>query len=73
MSNLQSSMRPSQSRFNSFMKLATNYRKKGASLALCKNTLQHDYRMLGKGSFHVRPNEEHQDPSSKKKTINMSG
>ena len=28
--------RPSQSIFNSFMKLATNYRKKGASLALCK-------------------------------------
>ena len=31
-----SSTRPSQSRFNSFMKLATNYRKKGSSLALCK-------------------------------------
>ena len=49
------------------MKLATNYRKKRCKSGTMQNTLQPDYRMLGKGSFHDRPNEEHQDPSSKNK------
>ena len=54
-SHLLSSMRPFQSRFNSFMKLATNYRKKGASLALCKITtagLQDAWQRF----ISVRPN-----------------
>ena len=62
-----SSTRPSQSRFNSFKKLATNNRKNGASLAQCKNTRQPDYTMLGKGGLHARPRNKHQDPSYKNK------
>ena len=61
-----SNMRPPQSRFNLFRKLATKSSKKGASLAQCKNTKQKTTACLAKENS--TPHHERSILQKRKKT-----